>query len=59
MMREPYYLYVDYLEDDYYDYPVITYSANDLEDLEVLFQPGYLDIPFTKNEEEMLPIDSV
>jgi hypothetical protein len=47
----------DYRYDDY-DYPLVNeYESRDLDELSVLFEPGFEDVPFTAAEEEMLPVD--
>lgn len=47
----------DYRFDDY-DYPlVMEHDARDLDELSILFEEGFDDVPFTSAEEEMLPPD--
>lgn len=47
----------DYRYDDY-DYPLVAqWDARDLDELAVLFEQGFEDVPFTAAEEEMLPVD--
>lgn len=45
--------------DDYdYDYPVAPeHDSETLDDLSILFEEGFEDVPFTAAEEEMLPED--
>lgn len=43
---------------DEYDYPlVMEHDARDLDELSILFEEGFDDVPFTSAEEEMLPPD--
>jgi len=47
----------DYRYDEY-DYPlVMEHDARDLDELSILFEEGFDDVPFTSAEEEMLPPD--
>jgi hypothetical protein len=44
---------------DEYDFPLVAqYDARDLDELSILFEDGFEDVPFTAAEEEMLPHDN-
>lgn len=47
----------DYRYDEY-DFPTVAeHDSRDLDELAILFEEGFADVPFTAAEEEMLPPD--